>query len=1018
MMNFTYRRLFKKKKHSNKRCVMSEKTLGISRGVVVIFFFVFLFLLSFFLVSGQDVFGDNSVKDSDLISVVNEESFTPAANAPLPVDVYIELDKIVPEDENIVLEEVPPVEAENLNSNLPEEEKSVLNESIEDYFYLPIEEVVGEANLSNENTNIDNENVSINFSLVESSEKIVYSSSSSIFESSSDSSSLALTLFSPVNQEFSELGNISFNFSVFGNDSFCKLSIYQQSSEVFSSTFNGGGNYSKSFSFSDVGDYSWKVNCSANEEAIEEQRNFSVVGPLRINRLGISSSVGVYPFSLAFEVLGGNRGEMNCSVVLSNSSNAYGNSSIFYNNGTFNTSFVLGNGNYFWNASCSSLSNLSIAVYDSGALSVNVDYTPVISFNADRTSALTSEKVSFNFNITKPYREGNINWSLEFRDGSSLQSVSSSIVRELIGQVNHSYNSSGNFVATLTSYVDGKSYQRNLSMVVSPWKDITAPIVSYIYPEDNGFFSRKDVSLSYRVSDDVKIDNCTLEVYYYSALHSSLDLGTPFFKEIKKDISNNSIVNVSVGGLSAGDYSWSVVCYDNSSNRNSENFYDFSVVFYDLLPAGSTNSNMQLLSVGAASSSDIAALDGLIERLNNFMVNEASMSAEEQAVMNAMGLEEDLAFYKKKLVQDKLDLEGNLDYIVNEALREKRKQEIAMDIVNYSEVIPSSLKVIKNSEFYKNVLDVSLNDIVANYSLAKNKGYSSSEIRDLAEAIKSLQKDVSISVAAYHVDISYGEKNRQFTLVEKKIKHSSLTGSVFLEYIPKEVAETSEVVTMIPAHEVIAKDPIFAILPEDLDDGKLVYFIEGHVSLKGLEKSDSVLFIDQLPKKKILIMTGFASAFGIPDLGIWIYVLYAFLLILVIVLFSGFFRSRKIARWKNNKEFRMAIYLVREGKKNISKKEIALAKDNYVKLEKIYPQIIDEAKPYVYVRIHGFGKEIDRFDISMLIKGCLSAIKAYRRDEALTLYKDIRSIYHRLTREQKKIVFTKIRPVLEQLKGI
>jgi len=84
-------------------------------------------------------------------------------------------------------------------------------------------------------------------------------------------------------------------------------------------------------------------------------------------------------------------------------------------------------------------------------------------------------------------------------------------------------------------------------------------------PSDGEKIKENKITFSYRAKDNVKIQNCTFQLYNYSKGWEELD-----YETTKSNIENDEVVEIKLQDFKEGDYNWYVFCCDNSSNCNNE----------------------------------------------------------------------------------------------------------------------------------------------------------------------------------------------------------------------------------------------------------------------------------------------------------------------------------------------------------------------------------------------------------------------------------------------------------------
>src|SRR3989339_472806 len=76
------------------------------------------------------------------------------------------------------------------------------------------------------------------------------------------------------------------------------------------------------------------------------------------------------------------------------------------------------------------------------------------------------------------------------------------------------------------------------------------------------FFLNNNKNFSYKANDSIKLDNCTYELYKYEG-----SIGYEEYTTTKKPIENNELIEIQMIDFNEGNYSWYIICYDNSSNE-------------------------------------------------------------------------------------------------------------------------------------------------------------------------------------------------------------------------------------------------------------------------------------------------------------------------------------------------------------------------------------------------------------------------------------------------------------------
>jgi len=199
-----------------------------------------------------------------------------------------------------------------------------------------------------------------------------------------------------------------------------------------------------------------------------------------------------------------------------------------------------------------------------------------ISVNIENEKVKTGKKAKFSVNIDSP--EKVVMYGIEFGDGNSF--VNSSVNKDYVSDyVEHAYLTEGKYKVKLTTAIKDKIFvkeKNGVEVMNETERDNTTPKIVLLYPLNNERISKNDITFSFRAEDDTKIKNCTFELYNYSNNWGVLD-----YTETRSNIENSQLVEIRLINFVEGDYSWNVVCCDNSSNCNADLEYDadFKIVF-------------------------------------------------------------------------------------------------------------------------------------------------------------------------------------------------------------------------------------------------------------------------------------------------------------------------------------------------------------------------------------------------------------------------------------------------------
>lgn len=679
-------------------------------------------------------------------------------------------------------------------------------------------------------------------------------------------------------------------------------------------------------------------------------------------------------------------------------------------------SHIVQNGEYKWGINCFDFQNLSVNTSIEGEFKVFVNQTPIIDFKVNKDISNISENLIFTLNLTT-YKNESIYYKIDFKDGSFSSNFYPNI-NSLFLQQSHNFSSLGFFYVELNLSIGSEQFYRKLYINVSSksiLQDNEEPEIILREPENNVELNGDNIEFKFSVKDNIKVANCTFNLYYYN---NSRNIGSSIYREFRNNPLNGENISIKLKDFDEGDYTWEVECYDNSSNYERRD-RDFSYQTDSVSNNKEENSlSIKLNGVDVnVSQKDINELEDLVEKINDFLINEEKYSKEQKDAIESMNLIEEIRLYKKKLLQFKSDIERNSFYIQDSDTREKRLNEIENEIEIIRQKIPENLEVKNIESFSKNSIDSNLNEILDEYNKANNIFMNKNEMEDFLDSTIKLQNDLSVETSVKFIEITYLDVKKEITLIERKvnIKDSSSVNEI-IEVVPKKVAENYASMTILNKNKMIKEDPIISLDSDDLINSKLIYYIEKFVDINELKKADTLAFsteIDKISLKKTGI-TGYSILFFGSGKSLWFYMSWIlFVFVLFVVVFS-LYNSRKVSKIKRKSEFRQMAENMKNASKALKDNDLAKAKMCYSNLKKIYSLSDNSLKEFVFEKIVRLQLEIDKKEIVSLIKECMQAIKEKRVDDARLIYSKIKPIYGRLPEELKKKVYDKIVPYVSK----
>lgn len=625
------------------------------------------------------------------------------------------------------------------------------------------------------------------------------------------------------------------------------------------------------------------------------------------------------------------------------------------------------------------------------------------SMSFDKDEIEVGEEVKISVNIDSPVKKIN-SIIIDFGDGASNIDYFNIDENSKNIDFHHKYAQRGEYTVKLKTTINREYFEIEKNGIsVEDTEDTEAPIVTLLEPENNKIIREDGITFSYKAEDNIKIDNCTFELYNYSGGFGTLDYTTT-----RTNIENNERIEVSLKDFQEGEYSWNVFCCDNSSNCNSDLEYDrdFTVSPSDNLTITTSNKEEEETQ-NTSDHEKKQEIEDLLAKIEDFLIKTESSTVEEKNILEDLEISTNLIYYKKRLIQMDQDLGNNLKFITDDLLREKRKSEILKELEDIKGKTPTNLEIINQHEYVKNSIAEDMENIIKEYMEAKKTNINKKSIKRLAELNYKIQNYITVTTNVRHVKITYSEKTEELTLITKKISLKNRTSERILEIIPKEIAENADEIIFITENKIIKEDPIFEISLDNLKDEKLVYYIERFIEPKEIEKTETILF-----KEAPLEGIGITGFFILDDSLNWsIYsVLIIILIIIVIFLVIIFINKIKIAKWKKEENVVKIFGLIKNCKRSLKIKDFNTAKEKYHKIKEFYPLIPEGCKKYLYKKIKEIRIEIDKKDIFDLVKEYEEAKNQGRKEDAQMIYKKIQSIYTRLPKKYRKKVYNMFRP--------
>ncbi|MBD3253279.1 hypothetical protein GF386_06090 [Candidatus Pacearchaeota archaeon] len=744
------------------------------------------------------------------------------------------------------------------------------------------------------------------------------------------------------------------------------------------------------------GDYSWWVFCRDIKRGLTNE-----TPP---NSFTISESYSISTDQENY-LLGANQ-DIKLDVSSDNPANATlklvkpGNTELILTNSLtplqydINKNKITQEGNYIINASFDNLAQ---------PYSITKEFAVAkIELQANESEPDKGEKIEFEIDVSSPGRDINY-YTLKMDDEIiDINNASEPNQNDFHEKIPYTCDETGNFNLSLkVFFTQGNAIEvKKNGIYVGESSDSEDPEITLLNPEDNLVINNDEITFAYKVDDNIKISNCTLNLYNKTG-NGFWELIFPETSDdkktaVKKNPEHNKRVEIKLIKFDEGDYLWEVECYDNSSNKESES-WEFKVEFSNSTTTSSAN------SFNYSQKNDV---DEAMENLDEFLDKVESYSSQQKEILEELDLLKDIRYYKKRLIQIDQDLGNNFDFISDEELKQKRTEETAEEFNEIKERIIKDLRIIKSKEYVKNTLNKDIEKTIKEYLELKNTNLKKSELIEMARINLNNQEYLSVSTKISQVEINYQSKTKKITLVSKKIDLKNNSFKTILEVIPKETIESTDEINFVSDVKIIKKDPLIEINIDDLENKKLVYYTEKLIEPEEFEKTDTILF-----KEFRISSTGITGFFvfdfdSISDFAYYIILIIAIIIIVYLVILV--IKKLRIYNWKKEEDVIRVFDLIKETKRALLREDLSSAREHYHKIREYYPLIPEACKKYLYKHVKKIRIAIDKRDIFNLVKEYEKAKKENRNQDSKELYDNIKDLYKRLPKKYREKIYNRM----------
>jgi hypothetical protein len=357
--------------------------------------------------------------------------------------------------------------------------------------------------------------------------------------------------------------------------------------------------------------------------------------------------------------------------------------------------------------------------------------------------------------------------------------------------------------------------------------DSYAPNVTLVSPENNTEISRPEFKFKFM---DYGTADCSLFV----------SEGNGWWLEA------NSSANLSPGteyafmpNISSEYTMWKMQCTDDDGNTGTAGDYSFTLK-EDVQESGQA---------------DVETYN-IVQNIYDIIPDFSTYSPDEKKIVEYLKMDVLIKDAKRRLEMANRDLynlrlEPDTDSLL------KKREEIYARIDAIKDETPLSLSVQNKAEFVRYLEEDELEELFTQYMALKNPGMSKSEKAALLQTNEMLQKKATVQTHAYNILVDYiSGRSQHITLIAREVQFDSpKSGIMYVEVIPKDIAESADEITFLTPVSVLEKDPVFEVALSSHQ--KIVYYMEKDLDLDALPQIRPALMTMQIEESSRQI-TGFA----------------------------------------------------------------------------------------------------------------------------------------------------------------
>ncbi len=537
-------------------------------------------------------------------------------------------------------------------------------------------------------------------------------------------------------------------------------------------------------------------------------------------------------------------------------------------------------------------------------------------------------------------------------------------------------------------------------------KEEQIPTLTLVSPENNSITNKNE--FKFKFNDDSKA-TCTL-------LISEGD-GWWLDKKEESNLKSNKEHTFNTD-FELGEYYWRVQCIDEDDNvAYSETR---KITISDETYITQTDTPDQTYNV--------------IQNVYDLLPNIEAFNPDERTVAEFLDIDAKVKEAGRKLEKANRDL-YNIKYEPDSESVIQKRDEIYDDIDQIKDETPQSIRINKKANFVKYVDDDKIPELFTQYVELKNAQLSKSEKRKLEEQNKLLQKRITIQTTTYNVDVVYvSGRTETITFVARNIDLSEDIENVrYVEFIPKEVIETTDDITfIIEPDEILDKDPVFEFRTGGLSE--IVYYVNQDISTDKIPGIQPVILTTVLGDNPGQGITGFAIfdnlGFSESNTKVFIIELVVVFILLGVYLFF-YYRSNtsisipkikkpeKIRKEPKTKQQSTPVKqvdshkinyiktILNRARENLKRDNLKKAALNYYEIKFLYELLNENDQRILYNDIIALADQIHYNHIIELVDTAIVRIASNKIEQAHGIYDEINVEFGKLSEEYQEKVYSR-----------